>query len=118
MRKLRAVLHRDERCGRRRVVVTVMANARAAPTSIFNRRRCGRCWRDRVRVRIIATQAAARKGGCWILSGAPIIGRLPLRVWLVAPEGTALRDILIPKNAIASATAGGGAVELTEPPSQ
>ena len=52
---------------------------------------------------------------------APIIGRLlhESGIWLVAPEDKRYgQDILMPKNAIASATAGQVvAIELTEPPS-
>ena len=52
---------------------------------------------------------------------APIIGRLlhESGIWLVAPEDKRYgQDILVPKNAIANATAGQVvAIELTEPPS-
>ena len=54
-------------------------------------------------------------------SKAPIIGRLlhESGIWLVAPEDKRYgQDIMIPKNAIANATAGQVvAIELTEPPS-
>ena len=52
---------------------------------------------------------------------APIIGRLlhESGIWLVAPEDKRYgQDIMVPKNAIANATAGQVvAIELTEPPS-
>ncbi|MCU0967714.1 MAG: ribonuclease R [Rubrivivax sp.] len=81
--------------------------------------------RDRVRVRIVRYDRRGRPEGrvLEILERrrAPIIGRLLLEAgqWIVAPEDRRYgQDILIPKNATASATAGQVvAVELTEPPS-
>jgi ribonuclease R len=81
--------------------------------------------RDRVRVRIIRYDRKGRPEGRIIeildRRKAPIIGRLLHEngAWLLAPEDRRYgQDILIPKNATASATAGQVvAVELTEPPS-
>ncbi|HKX39594.1 MAG TPA: ribonuclease R [Burkholderiaceae bacterium] len=81
--------------------------------------------RDRVRARIIRYDRKGRPEGrvLEILERrkSPIIGRLlhESGVWLVAPEDKRYgQDILIPKNAIATATAGQVvAIELTEPPS-
>jgi ribonuclease R len=81
--------------------------------------------RDRVRVRIVRYDRKGRPEGrvLEILERrqAPIIGRLLHEngVWLVAPEDRRYgHDILIPKNATASAQAGQVvAIELTEPAS-
>ncbi len=81
--------------------------------------------RDRVRARVIRYDRKGRPEGriLEILERrkAPIIGRLLHEngIWLVAPEDRRYgQDILIPKNATASATAGQVvAIELTEPPS-
>jgi ribonuclease R len=81
--------------------------------------------RDRVRVRIIRYDRRGRPEGRVIeileRRKAPIIGRLLHEngMWLVAPEDRRYgQDILIPKNATASAAAGQVvAIELTEPPS-
>jgi ribonuclease R len=81
--------------------------------------------RDRVRVRIVRYDRKGRPEGrvLEILERrkAPIIGRLlhESGVWLVAPEDRRYgQDILIPKNATASAQAGQVvAIELTEPAS-
>ncbi len=81
--------------------------------------------RDRVRARIIRYDRKGRPEGRIIeileRRKAPIIGRLLHEngMWLVAPEDRRYgQDILIPKNATASAAAGQVvAVELTEPPS-
>ncbi len=81
--------------------------------------------RDRVKARIVRHDRKGRPEGrvLEILERrpAPIIGRLlhESGVWLVAPEDKRYgQDILVPKNAIASATAGQVvAIELTEPPS-
>jgi len=81
--------------------------------------------RDRVRVRIVRYDRKGRPEGrvLEILERrkAPIIGRLLHEggVWVVAPEDKRYgQDILIPKNAIANATAGQVvALELTETPS-
>lgn len=80
---------------------------------------------DRLRVRIVRFDKRNRPEGrvLEILERRkkPIIGRLLLEsgIWLVAPEDKRYgQDILVPKNAIANATAGQiVAVELTEPPS-
>ncbi|WP_416757764.1 ribonuclease R [Roseateles sp. So40a] len=80
---------------------------------------------DRLRVRVVRMDKRNRPEGrvLEILDRRkkPIIGRLLLEsgIWLVAPEDKRYgQDILIPKNAIANATAGQiVAVELTEPPS-
>jgi ribonuclease R len=80
---------------------------------------------DRVRVRVVRLDRKGRPEGrvLEILERrkAPIIGRLLLEngAWVVAPEDKRYgQDILIPKNATASAEAGQVvAVELTEPPS-
>ncbi len=81
--------------------------------------------RDRVRVRIVRYDRKGRPEGrvLEILERrkAPIIGRLlhESGIWLVAPEDKRYgQDIMVPKNAIANATAGQVvAIELTEPPS-
>jgi len=81
--------------------------------------------RDRVRARIIRYDRKSRPEGRVLeileRKKSPIIGRLlhESGVWLVAPEDKRYgQDILIPKNAIATATAGQVvAIELTEPPS-
>ncbi len=81
--------------------------------------------RDRVRVRIIRYDRKGRPEGRVLdileRRKAPIIGRLlhESGQWLVAPEDRRYgQDILIPKNAIASAAAGQVvSVELTESPS-
>ncbi|HJV72403.1 ribonuclease R [Ideonella sp.] len=81
--------------------------------------------RDRVRARIIRYDRKGRPEGRIVeileRRKAPIIGRLLHEngMWLVAPEDRRYgQDILIPKNATASATAGQVvAIELTEPPS-
>jgi ribonuclease R len=80
---------------------------------------------DRLRVRVVRFDKRGRPEGriLEILERKKknIIGRLLLEsgIWLVAPEDKRMgRDILIPKNAIANATAGQVvAVELTEAPS-
>jgi ribonuclease R len=80
---------------------------------------------DRVRVRVQRYDRRGRPEGrvLEILDRRrrPIIGRLLLEqgVWVVAPEDKRYgQDILIPKNAVATATAGQiVSVELTEPPS-
>jgi ribonuclease R len=80
---------------------------------------------DRLRVRIVRMDKRGRPEGKVLeileRKKRPIIGRLLLEsgIWLVAPEDKRMgQDILIPKNAIANATAGQVvAVELTEPPS-
>ena len=81
--------------------------------------------RDRVRVRVLRLDRKGRPEGRVLdileRRKAPIIGRLLHEGghWLVAPEDSRYgQDILIPKNAIANATAGQVvSVELTEPPS-
>ncbi len=81
--------------------------------------------RDRVRARIVRYDRKGRPEGrvLEILERrkAPIIGRLlhESGIWLVAPEDKRYgQDIMVPKNAIANATAGQVvAIELTEPPS-
>ena len=81
--------------------------------------------RDRVRVRVLRFDRKGRPEGrvLEILERrkTPIIGRLLLESgqWVVAPEDRRYgHDILIPKNATATAAAGQVvAVELTEPPS-
>ena len=81
--------------------------------------------RDRVRVRVTRHDRKGRPEGrvLDILARhkAPIIGRLLLEGghWVVAPEDRRYgNDILIPKNATATAASGQVvAVELTEPPS-
>jgi ribonuclease R len=81
--------------------------------------------RDRVKARIIRYDRKGRPEGriLEILERrkAPIIGRLlhESGIWLVAPEDKRYgQDIMIPKNAIANATAGQVvAIELTEAPS-
>ncbi|MCU0772984.1 MAG: ribonuclease R [Ideonella sp.] len=80
---------------------------------------------DRVRVRVQRYDRRGRPEGRVLeileRKRRPIIGRLLLEqgVWIVAPEDKRFgQDILIPKNATATATAGQVvAVELTEPPS-
>ncbi len=81
--------------------------------------------RDRVRVRVVRYDRKGRPEGRILdiveRRKTSIIGRLLHEngVWLVAPEDRRYgQDIMIPKNATASATAGQVvAVELTEPPS-
>ena len=81
--------------------------------------------RDRVRVRILRYDRKGRPEGRVLdiieRRKTPIIGRLLHEggQWLVAPEDRRFgRDILIPKNATASAAVGQVvSVELTEPPS-
>ena len=81
--------------------------------------------RDRVKARIVRFDRKGRPEGRVLeiieRRKAPIIGRLlhESGVWLVAPEDKRYgQDILIPKNAVANATAGQVvAIELTEPPS-
>ncbi len=81
--------------------------------------------RDRVKVRLVRLDRKGRPEGRILeiveRRKAPIIGRLLNEggAWLVAPEDRRYgQDILIPKNATASAVAGQVvAVELTEPPS-
>jgi ribonuclease R len=81
--------------------------------------------RDRVRVRILRYDRKGRPEGRVVdilqRRKVPIIGRLLHEggQWIVAPEDSRYgQDILIPKNAIASAVAGQVvSVELTEPPS-
>jgi ribonuclease R len=81
--------------------------------------------RDRVRVRVVRYDRKGRPEGRVLdiveRRRTPIIGRLLHEngIWLVAPEDRRYgQDILIPKNAIASATVGQVvALELTEAPS-
>ncbi|NUZ06204.1 ribonuclease R [Piscinibacter koreensis] len=81
--------------------------------------------RDRVKARIVRYDKKGRPEGRVVeileRRKTPIIGRLLSEngVWLVAPEDKRYgHDILIPRNAIASAEPGQVvAVELTEPPS-
>jgi len=81
--------------------------------------------RDRVKARIVRFDRKGRPEGRVLeiieRRKSPIIGRLlhESGVWLVAPEDKRYgQDILIPKNAVANATAGQVvAIELTEPPS-
>jgi ribonuclease R len=81
--------------------------------------------RDRAKARIIRYDRKGRPEGRVLeiieRKKAPIIGRLlhECGVWLVAPEDKRYgQDIMVPKNAIANATAGQVvAVELTEAPS-
>ena len=81
--------------------------------------------RDRVKARIIRYDRKGRPEGRVLeildRKKAPIIGRLlhESGIWLVAPEDKRYgQDIMVPKNAIANATAGQVvAIELTEPPS-
>jgi ribonuclease R len=81
--------------------------------------------KDRVRVRILRVDRKGRPEGRVLdiieRRKTPIIGRLLHEGghWLVAPEDSRYgQDILIPKNATASASVGQVvAVELTEPPS-
>lgn len=81
--------------------------------------------RDRVRVRIVRYDRRGRPEGHVIdileRRKSPIIGRLLHEggVWLLAPEDKRYQqDLIIPKNATASAQAGQVvAIELTEPPS-
>ncbi len=80
---------------------------------------------DRVRVRVVRHDRRGRAEGRVLdileRRRAPLIGRLLLEAghWVVAPEDRRYgQDILIPKNAIANASAGQVvAVELTETPS-
>ncbi|MFM2330430.1 MAG: hypothetical protein RLZZ494_2533 [Pseudomonadota bacterium] len=81
--------------------------------------------RDRVKVRVVRLDRKGRPEGRVVdileRRKTPIIGRLLLEkgAWIVAPEDKRYgQDILIPKNAVASAQAGQVvSVELTEPPS-
>ena len=81
--------------------------------------------RDKVKARIVRYDRKGRPEGRVLeiveRKKAPIIGRLlhESGVWLVAPEDKRYgQDILIPKNAIANASAGQVvAIELTETPS-
>ncbi|MFM2329475.1 MAG: hypothetical protein RLZZ494_1578, partial [Pseudomonadota bacterium] len=81
--------------------------------------------RDRVKVRVVRLDRKGRPEGRVVdilaRRNTPIIGRLLLEngAWIVAPEDKRYgQDILIPKNAVASAQAGRVvSVELTEPPS-
>ncbi len=81
--------------------------------------------RDRVRVRIVRLDRKGRPEGRVLdiveRRKAPLIGRLLYEGghWIVAPEDRRYgQDILIPKNATASAAVGQVvSVELTEPPS-
>jgi ribonuclease R len=81
--------------------------------------------RDRVRVRIVRYDRKGRPEGHVLdileRRKSPIIGRLLHEggIWLLAPEDKRYQqDIIIPKNATASAQAGQVvAIELTEPPS-
>ena len=81
--------------------------------------------RDRVRVRVLRLDRKGRPEGRVVdileRRKTPIIGRLLHEggQWLVAPEDSRYgQDILIPKNATASAAVGQVvSVELTEPPS-
>jgi ribonuclease R len=81
--------------------------------------------RDRVRVRVLRYDRKGRPEGRVLdileRRKTPIIGRLlhESGQWIVAPEDRRYgQDILIPKNAIASAAVGQVvSVELTEPPS-
>jgi ribonuclease R len=81
--------------------------------------------RDRVKVRILRQDRKGRAEGRVLeileRKRVPIIGRLLFEggSWVVAPEDQRYgQDILIPKNATASATTGQVvAIELTEPPS-
>ena len=81
--------------------------------------------RDRVKARIVRYDRKGRPEGRVLeileRKKSPIIGRLlhESGVWLVAPEDKRYgQDILIPKNAIANASAGQVvAIELTETPS-
>src|SRR5688572_12338234 len=81
--------------------------------------------RDRVRVRIVRYDRKGRPEGHVLdiveRRKSPIIGRLLHEggIWLLAPEDKRYQqDIIIPKNATASAQPGQVvAVELTEPPS-
>ncbi|MBC7940194.1 MAG: RNB domain-containing ribonuclease, partial [Chitinophagaceae bacterium] len=81
--------------------------------------------RDRVRVRVLRVDRKGRPEGRVLdiieRRKTPIIGRLLHEggQWIVAPEDRRYgQDVLIPKNATASATVGQVvSVELTEPPS-
>jgi ribonuclease R len=81
--------------------------------------------RDRVKARIVRYDRRGRPEGRVLeiveRKKFPLIGRLlhESGVWLVAPEDKRYgQDIMVPKNAIANATAGQVVVvELTEPPS-
>ncbi len=80
---------------------------------------------DRVKARIVRYDKKGRPEGRVLeiveRKKAPIIGRLlhESGIWLVAPEDKRYgQDIIVPRNAIAGATAGQVvAIELTEPPS-
>ncbi|MDQ2927042.1 MAG: ribonuclease R [Caldimonas sp.] len=81
--------------------------------------------RDRVKARVIRYDKKGRPEGRVLeiveRKKAPIIGRLlhESGIWLVAPEDKRYgQDIIVPRSAIAGATAGQVvAIELTEPPS-
>jgi ribonuclease R len=81
--------------------------------------------RDRVKARVVRYDRKGRPEGRVLeileRKKTPIIGRLlhESGIWLVAPEDKRYgQDIMVPKNAIANATAGQVvAIELTEPPS-
>ncbi len=81
--------------------------------------------RDRIRAKVVRFDRKGRPEGRVVeileRRKAPIIGRLlhESGVWLVAPEDKRYgQDIMVPKNAIANASAGQVvAIELTEPPS-
>src|SRR4030095_5785720 len=81
--------------------------------------------RDKVKARIVRYDKKGRPEGRVLeiteRKKAPIIGRLlhESGIWLVAPEDKRYgQDIMVPKNAIAHATAGqGGALQTHEPPS-
>jgi len=81
--------------------------------------------RDRVKARVIRYDKKGRPEGRVLeileRKKAPIIGRLlhESGIWLVAPEDKRYgQDIIVPRNAIAGATAGQVvAIELTESPS-
>ncbi|MDQ6627042.1 MAG: ribonuclease R [Pseudomonadota bacterium] len=81
--------------------------------------------RDRVKARVIRYDKKGRPEGRILdiieRKKAPIIGRLlhESGIWLVAPEDKRFgQDIIVPRNAIAGATAGQVvAIELTEAPS-
>ncbi|MEO5883303.1 MAG: ribonuclease R [Caldimonas sp.] len=81
--------------------------------------------RDRVKARIVRYDKKGRPEGRVLeiteRKKAPIIGRLlhESGIWLVAPEDKRYgQDIIVPRNAVAGATAGQVvAIELTEPPS-
>jgi ribonuclease R len=80
---------------------------------------------DKVKARIVRYDKKGRPEGRVLeiteRKKAPIIGRLlhESGIWLVAPEDKRYgQDIIVPRNAVAGATAGQVvAIELTEPPS-